>query len=371
MVVCSLGAAAIHLSVVGQHSLIEGLAFLAMALFQGAWAGAAILLRHPLVLLAGAAGNGLILAGWLVTRTGGLPFGPEAGIPQPAGFKDVTATVLELVIIGGAFLLLLPDAAARFRRRVLPRGWVPMALGAAMVLATAAVLVPHAHTHAGPGHDLAAPHGHGEDGGHEAGDEQPEGDHPDEAAGHDEGTEHEDGHGDDDAAGEGTHSSDHDDADGSGGQGHGGHGDDGHGDDGHGDDPGDGGAPGQEGEESNVVAGPFAESAGYATPTVTMEAGGRVSFTNLDSVLHDVVHDAEADGFGGPQTMPWCGQGHHSEGPCPVFWTPLIGSGQTTGVWGLKNTEPGRTYSFFCTLHHGMTGTLTVSQAPQQQGRAY
>ena len=50
---------------------------------------------------------------------------------------------------------------------------------------------------------------------------------------------------------------------------------------------------------------------------------------------------------------------------------PLIGSGQTTGVWGLENTEPGRTYSFLCTLHHGMTGTLTVSQASQQQGRAY
>ncbi len=367
LVVCSLGAAAIHLATAGEHDALFGAAFLLMAAFQGAWAGAIILTRAPLVLLAGVAGHGAIVATWLAAHTNGLPFGPGAGQPEATGFKDMTATVLELIAIGGALLLLRPDAARRVRERPLRTGGALLALSAALFLTGAAVLSPHAHgPHAhGPGVEA---HGHGEDGGHDEG-----GTHADGSHGHDEDADHEEeaGHAEDTEHGhdlafeDGTHSPSHDHGDGTGG-----HDDVGTGDDGHDEAPGDGGAPSQNGEESRVVAGPFAESAGYATPSVTIETGGRVSLTNFDSVLHDVVHDAEADGFGGPENMPWCDQGHHSEGPCPVFWSPLIDAGQTTGVWGLRNVQPGVTYSFFCTLHHGMTGSLTVSQSPEHRGRA-
>jgi hypothetical protein len=385
LVVSSLGAAAIHLATAGEHDPLFGVAFLLMAGFQGGWALALILTRHPLILLGGVAGQGAIVGTWLAAHTSGLPFGPGAGQPEASGFKDVTATVLELVAIGGALLLLRPDAARSFRERRLARAWVPLALGSALFLTGAAVMTPHAHGPGARGHGLAAEHGHGEEDEHADDDgHHDDGEGHDEADGHDDGDAHHDdesgehGH-DDDLA---LHEDDgHDHADGGGGsdggegsdEGHD-HGDGGQDGDGDGgdDDHGSGGEPpGQgSGEESRVVAGPFAESAGYATPSVSMERNGRLTLTNLDSVLHDVVHDTEADGFGGPDDQPWCGQGHHSHGACPLFWSPLVSGGQSTSVWGLENVEVGRTYTFFCTLHHGMRGTLTVSEAPARRGRA-
>jgi hypothetical protein len=359
MVVASLGAAAIHLATAGEHDALFGFAFLAMAAFQGAWAGAIILIRAPIVLLGGIAGQGAIVGTWLAAHTNGLPFGPGAGNPEPIGFKDVTATVLELIAIGGAFLLLRPDAARGFRAASVRPVQPPLALAALVILATVAVLTPHAHGPGAHGHQEAAAHGHGEDDGHAPGEE----DH-----GHPPGDDHDATH-----HGEGTAEHGHDVSQGdtgSAGHGHGAdedHGDEGHdgNHDGH-DDPGHdhgtgGGDPGPgDGEESAVVAGPFAESAGYADPTVEVESGGRLIFRNFDLVGHDVVHDVAADGFGGSTDMPWCGEGHHTDGPCPVFWSPVIEAGETTVVLGMRNVEAGRSYSFFCTLHHSMQGTLVV-----------
>lgn len=117
-----------------------------------------------------------------------------------------------------------------------------------------------------------------------------------------------------------------------------------------------------------AAAGPGSYAAGYLTPVVIVQAGGSITFTNLDVAPHSFVHDVAVDGFGGPHDAPWCTPAkkgkkhnkHRHKGPCPVFYSETIGLGQQTQVLGLENVEPGRTYSFFCTVHHNMKGKLIV-----------
>jgi plastocyanin len=114
-----------------------------------------------------------------------------------------------------------------------------------------------------------------------------------------------------------------------------------------------------------ALTGPGATYWGYATPVLVIEKGAELTYTNLDIVRHDLVHDVEEDGFGGPKKMPWCepekdAHGHHHDhgAGCPVFWSKQVGLNQSTKVLGTQNLKPGTTYTFFCTLHHNMQGTL-------------
>ena len=118
----------------------------------------------------------------------------------------------------------------------------------------------------------------------------------------------------------------------------------------------DGGGPG-----ATVVSGPQAQSYGYLTPQLVITQGGTLQYTNIDIVRHDVVQDVNVDGKGyvGPKRKQpaWCKQfkKHH----CPLFYSKLEGLGQNENVLGVQNLKPG-TYSFYCTLHPGMKGKLTV-----------
>jgi hypothetical protein len=86
----------------------ENLAFFVLvAAAQLAW-GAVALVRAPRWWLAlGAAGNLVVVATWVVSRTVGLPFGVYAGITLPARFPDTLATVLAAVIVIGAAALMV------------------------------------------------------------------------------------------------------------------------------------------------------------------------------------------------------------------------------------------------------------------------
>jgi hypothetical protein len=98
----STGAAVVHFAVIAQHLnewWLEGIFFIAVALFQLAWA-LLVLLRPPvLAYLAGAAVNALVVVTWIVSRTTGVPVGPEAGEAEPVGFPDLLATAYEMLLV--------------------------------------------------------------------------------------------------------------------------------------------------------------------------------------------------------------------------------------------------------------------------------
>lgn len=113
----SAGAGIIHAAVVPEHTnwWASVTFFVGLASFQLGWS-AFVLLRGPaqLTLLVGAGANVAALATWTLSRTTGMPFGPHQGVAEPAARADVIASVLGIVIAGGATCI--------------ARGWRPHSL---------------------------------------------------------------------------------------------------------------------------------------------------------------------------------------------------------------------------------------------------
>ena len=79
----------------------------------------------------------------------------------------------------------------------------------------------------------------------------------------------------------------------------------------------------------------------YVDNDVAIDQGEKVTFTNNDTVQHDVVSRLKgADGK-------------------PLFASELVGTGRTAPVAGTEYLTTGD-YAFFCSLHPQMTGTLRV-----------
>ena len=144
----SAAAAAIHFAVVFEHFrdyLLYGVFFLVLAWAQLIWP--AVLLWRPsrLWLWLGLAGNAAVLAVYVLSRTAGLPFGPDLHHPEPVGALDVVSCVLEFALVTGcAALLWRPSLADRPVRR---RGGVAaaaamLAVPVLAIAATAAVMTP-------------------------------------------------------------------------------------------------------------------------------------------------------------------------------------------------------------------------------------
>ena len=93
----------------------------------------------------GIAGNAIIVAVYLASRTTGLPFGPDKGHTEPFGALDVVSIILEFALIAGcAALLWRPSLADRpVRRRT---GFAAIAslaaFPAAVIAVTTAVMTP-------------------------------------------------------------------------------------------------------------------------------------------------------------------------------------------------------------------------------------
>lgn len=121
LAIASLGAAGIHFAVMGEHYdeyLWFGVFFTMIAWAQAVWAVAAAATPNRSVLATGLAGNLLIVAIWLVTRTSGLPFGPEPGQPEALDWADGVSSALELLIAIGCLAGLLRSGwLARGSRR--------------------------------------------------------------------------------------------------------------------------------------------------------------------------------------------------------------------------------------------------------------
>lgn len=157
MALASLGAGTIHLALGPEHMAtwsVLGYGFFASGVLQ-LFLGVSLFRtesRRPLAL---ASASSLALIGvWLVSRTTGLPVGPQAGRAEAFGRADVLCIALEAVVGLGALALLLRPHAGRSpadptpARRLTLRAVVA---GAALsVLATTGVAV------AAPGHEHSA-----------------------------------------------------------------------------------------------------------------------------------------------------------------------------------------------------------------------
>lgn len=111
-------AGAIHAAVVPEH-LAEGtsygVAFLALAVLQLAFAEWLLRPPTPAVLTTSLALNVAVALLWLGSRTTGLPFGPHAFHPEPVGLLDAVCTAAQVVVAAGCLWLLrsLPTPGRR------------------------------------------------------------------------------------------------------------------------------------------------------------------------------------------------------------------------------------------------------------------
>jgi hypothetical protein len=109
----SAASGAIHSAVSVEHfqeAFIYGAFFLAASTAQAAWAALLVYRPTRTLLIAGAVGNAATIILWTLTRTVGLPFGPQPWQPETIGTLDVTSTLLELAIVLGAATLLVRRA---------------------------------------------------------------------------------------------------------------------------------------------------------------------------------------------------------------------------------------------------------------------
>src|SRR5215472_19155906 len=105
----SVGAAAIHFAVVFEHFAeytLYGVFFLVISWAQIIWP--ALLLWRPARpwLWLGIAGNAIVIAVYVASRTAGLPFGPDLHHTESIGALDVVGCALELALIAGCAALL-------------------------------------------------------------------------------------------------------------------------------------------------------------------------------------------------------------------------------------------------------------------------
>jgi hypothetical protein len=100
--VMAAAAGVIHLAQIGPH-LEEGWAFAGFFLIVGSIqvVAAALLVRpRPAAWLgAGLVGSGAVIVIWVVTRTAGLPFGPEPGEAEALGAADAAASLVEAITV--------------------------------------------------------------------------------------------------------------------------------------------------------------------------------------------------------------------------------------------------------------------------------
>jgi hypothetical protein len=119
LVALSAAAGMVHLTVASDHFaeyFLFGLFFVVVGLAQIAWAAIVAITGPVDRLLMLSIGNALVVALWLVSRTTGVPLGPNSGRPEPVGYADVVTTVFELVLVVLALGLLSKHRATALRR---------------------------------------------------------------------------------------------------------------------------------------------------------------------------------------------------------------------------------------------------------------
>lgn len=100
--VSSVVAGLIHYAVVPEHRsewVMDAVFFTLLGAFQLIWAATVWTDRRRPVLIVGALVNAVAIGLWVVTRTAGLPFGPEAGEAETVGVIDVLCVLAEAIVL--------------------------------------------------------------------------------------------------------------------------------------------------------------------------------------------------------------------------------------------------------------------------------
>jgi hypothetical protein len=116
--VLTLGAAAIHAAVIGDHfeeSGLFGTFFVLATLLQLGWAAVVFIAPSRALVVLGVAGNAALILVWILSRTRGLPVGPEPWTREAVGGLDVFSSMFEALAVYLSLSLLL-------RHAPLPRG---------------------------------------------------------------------------------------------------------------------------------------------------------------------------------------------------------------------------------------------------------
>ncbi len=109
LVMCSVGAAAIHFVAAGahlDHDTVAAIFLVTVAWLQVAWAIA--MARRPThrLLVLGTL-NALVVVVWILSRTTGVPFVDQSTQPEDVGSADLLASVLEGLVALGCFAVVL------------------------------------------------------------------------------------------------------------------------------------------------------------------------------------------------------------------------------------------------------------------------
>ena len=146
--VLAIAAGLIHaVAAVGHASEYWGHAafFALLAVAQVAWGVIVYRGAGRRLLATGAAGSAAVALLWLVSRTAGLPLGPDAGAPEAVGPLDALATLDELATV------LIVVALLRFRalrpRFVVAAGRVGPVVGMVLAMASLVSLTLGVHAH--------------------------------------------------------------------------------------------------------------------------------------------------------------------------------------------------------------------------------
>ena len=156
----ALGAALLHAAFAPGHfaeTWSHGLAFAVMAWMQLALAVALLAYPSRRVFALGLLNLGVIGI-WVMSRTIGAPFGPNAWTPEDVGTPDLIATGLEALLVVGCGMLLWRTRGSALRIVSGPRLMLWGAIAGSLIVAgaTTAALTPRyagEHTHGGAADD--------------------------------------------------------------------------------------------------------------------------------------------------------------------------------------------------------------------------
>lgn len=118
-VLCTASAAVVHFAVVPQHLheyLPFGIFFIVVGLLQIALAVLMLVAPGRRLFVVGAGGTAVLVGLWLLSRTTGLPIGPEPGEAEAVGIPDVVCVAMEVLAILLLVWLALRRPSTKARR---------------------------------------------------------------------------------------------------------------------------------------------------------------------------------------------------------------------------------------------------------------